>query len=139
MIEILKPSRRVESVEYHAEYDRVGGPRGCGWSFPCDAQGRVDPAKNPDARANWERCQDPTVARFVGVRTYRHRWTEPAIGKCHCGRRVDLGGFTNTCDCGREYNWAGQELAPRDQWDPEDRYAVEGPQNWDPDPEIPVY
>jgi hypothetical protein len=41
---------------------------------------------------------------------------QPAIGKCACGREVELFGFTNSCDCGRDYNSAGQELAPRRQW-----------------------
>lgn len=43
---------------------------------------------------------------------YRH----PAIGRCHCGAEVALSGFTNTCECGRDYNMSGQELAPRSQW-----------------------
>lgn len=41
---------------------------------------------------------------------------EPAIGKCACGREVELWGFTNTCACGADYNSAGQRLAPREQW-----------------------
>lgn len=39
-------------------------------------------------------------------------------GTCHCGDIVELGGFTCECEnCGRLYNWAGQELVPRDQWE----------------------
>ena len=44
------------------------------------------------------------------------RRIEPAVGRCFCGEDVELFGFTNTCSCGREYNWAGAELAPREQW-----------------------
>lgn len=40
----------------------------------------------------------------------------PAIGQCDCGEKVVLAGFTNSCQCGRDYNSAGQELAPRSQW-----------------------
>lgn len=40
----------------------------------------------------------------------------PAIGRCDCGRNVVLANFTNTCDCGRDYNWNGSLLAPREQW-----------------------
>ena len=48
---------------------------------------------------------------------YIHSGREPAVGLCHCGRKIVLEGFTNTCEaCGRDYNWAGQELAPRAQW-----------------------
>lgn len=38
------------------------------------------------------------------------------IRRCECGQEVRCSGFTNTCDCGRDYNWAGQLLAPRSQW-----------------------
>lgn len=32
--------------------------------------------------------------------------------KCSCGREVACYAFTNTCQCGRDYNRFGQELAP---------------------------
>lgn len=35
---------------------------------------------------------------------------------CPCGAWLPCPGFTNTCDCGRDYNWAGQLLAPRSCW-----------------------
>lgn len=41
---------------------------------------------------------------------------ENAIGRCVCGQIVELGRFTCSCDCGRDYNWNGDELAPREQW-----------------------
>ena len=42
---------------------------------------------------------------------------EPAIGVCECcGREVELFGFTNSCDCGADYNSGGQRLAERSQW-----------------------
>lgn len=49
---------------------------------------------------------------------------EPAIGKCHCGREVILSGFTCACDCGADYNSAGQQLAPRSQWGEETGESV---------------
>lgn len=45
----------------------------------------------------------------VGDKTVR-------VIRCRCGRELETPGFTNTCDCGADYNWAGQELAPREQW-----------------------
>lgn len=36
--------------------------------------------------------------------------------KCACGRVLECEAFTEECGCGRLYNWAGQELAPRSQW-----------------------
>ena len=41
---------------------------------------------------------------------------EPKVITCNCGRQVVCEGFTNTCECGADYNWAGQRLAPRSQW-----------------------
>ena len=40
---------------------------------------------------------------------------DPAIGTCDdCDEDVILSGFTNVCDCGAQYNQAGQRL--RDNW-----------------------
>jgi hypothetical protein len=36
--------------------------------------------------------------------------------RCECGARVDLCGFTNACECHRDYNRSGQLLADRSQW-----------------------
>lgn len=36
---------------------------------------------------------------------------------CRCGKKLELfSSWANTCDCGAEYNGAGQRLAPRSQW-----------------------
>ena len=40
-------------------------------------------------------------------------------GTCHCGQLVWLGSFTCDCECGRLYNWAGQELRPESEWEEE--------------------
>ena len=34
-----------------------------------------------------------------------------------CGVDLECPNFTNTCsNCGTDYNWTGQSLAPRSQW-----------------------
>lgn len=39
------------------------------------------------------------------------------IGECEvCKSEVALFSFTNSCDCGADYNMSGQRLAPRSQW-----------------------
>ena len=35
---------------------------------------------------------------------------------CSCGEEVICDRFTNTCDCGADYNFAGSLLADRNQW-----------------------
>lgn len=47
-----------------------------------------------------------------------------AVGRCSCGREVLLRGFTNTCECGADYNISGQRLAPRSQWGEETGESV---------------
>ena len=40
----------------------------------------------------------------------------PKVIRCGCGRSVECDGFTNTCECGADYNWSGMRLAPRECW-----------------------
>ncbi len=54
--------------------------------------------------------------------TGRVLWRE---GKCGiCNRTVDLSNFTNTCECGADYNSSGQRLASRSQWGAETGESV---------------
>jgi hypothetical protein len=43
----------------------------------------------------------------------------PVVKCSGCGEEVICADFTNTCACGIEYNFAGQTLKPRDQWEEE--------------------
>jgi hypothetical protein len=38
------------------------------------------------------------------------------IIQCVCSKKLDCTSFTNTCTCGRDYYFAGTELAPREFW-----------------------
>ena len=44
------------------------------------------------------------------------REVERLLIRCDCGEEVVCARFTNTCECGREYNTSGQLLADRSQW-----------------------
>jgi hypothetical protein len=46
----------------------------------------------------------------------RGREIERNVIRCDCRREVLCYGFTNTCDCGADYNMSGDRLAPREQW-----------------------
>lgn len=115
-MKIIKHSEFHESVSYELMFD-VHGP-GWGFGFPCDAAGNVDPvyvAANEARATNYAKCLAGSVKPYV--QKIENHWREPAIGKCvRCGRHVSLSGFTNTCDCGADYNSAGQLLADRSQW-----------------------
>lgn len=57
----------------------------------------------------------------TGTFRYEKReWTRRIPGytvvKCDCGRKLNCSGFTSTCECGADYNWNGEQLAPRWQW-----------------------
>jgi len=50
-------------------------------------------------------------------RRHADYYKSPAEGRCECCNRiVALPNFTNTCECGAEYNSSGQRLASREQW-----------------------
>lgn len=45
------------------------------------------------------------------------RWERGLTEIQCCGQWLACDSFTNTCRCcGRDYNWSGQRLAPREQW-----------------------
>jgi len=75
----------------------------------------IELAKRPAAFLNYKASLVNRIDR--GVKKYEHRYATPAVGLCnHCNREVTLSNFTNTCECGADYNMSGQELAPRSQW-----------------------
>lgn len=58
----------------------------------------------------WLEEHHPEVDNLRQIRCFDYKYCD-----C-CGRRVWLSGFTNTCDCGADYNNSGDLLAPRSQW-----------------------
>jgi hypothetical protein len=121
-MKIVRDSELVTHSEYSLEWTWEGMEPGNGFGFPCDPSGEVElDALYPAGRSNYEACLTGQVdgRRVIGPTVRKHEWTyrEPAIGLCdHCGDEVVLSGFTNTCECGADYNGAGQRLAPREQW-----------------------
>jgi len=119
-MKIIQHSQIIESVSYEREFRYIDCP-GAGTGFPSDEEGNVDvEALNPAAAENFERSLrlvETGEMRDLGVVKYEHAYREAAIGRCVCGNEVILDGFTCTCErCHRDYNSAGQELAPRSQW-----------------------
>jgi len=122
-MKIIKNRDFGENVSYILAYHWKGNP-GSGFAFDCDEHGNVMPFSYPEAaNPNWELCQreaakpqaEATII-FEGIRCHSYNWTSPPEGKCVCGEIVILDEFTNPCECGRDYNSAGQLLAPREQW-----------------------
>lgn len=112
---IVSPARVVECMQHSLEFENADG---CGgYSFECDENGVIEPLTNQAAVENFRRCmagEDGIIAKGVDKREWTYR--QAAIGKCYCGAEVHLDHFTNPCNCGRDYDSAGNMLASREQW-----------------------
>jgi hypothetical protein len=128
-MKIIRHRDTKTSVLFQRMFDYVDQP-GSGFWFPCDEQGQVDVDQlHPCARESYQGCLSGAVdgkpMADKGVRKIENTYHEPAIGECVCGAEVVLDGFTCTCHgCGRDYNSAGQLLAPREQWGEETGESV---------------
>jgi hypothetical protein len=120
-MKIIREAKRHTSVSYSLFFNYVNDP-GLGFSFACDENGVVDVSQlTPAGASNLRQCQAGMTERgpvSAGcVQRYVTNWKEPKVGRCVCGEEVELEGFTNTCfRCERDYNWNGQQLAPRECW-----------------------
>lgn len=117
-MKIITPAHHEHVEDFTLFYELRKTP-GSGGMFPCDENGNVIVAEMfPEAQGHLAYCVEHPTEYFPPVlkdfsRDIRHC----AVGECNrCGLHVALQGFTNTCECGAEYNSAGQELAPRECW-----------------------
>lgn len=127
-MKIIRHREHKESVSYSLCFDYVG-ERGWGFSFSCDKDGQVDLASYQDRPAALENLAKCLFGGYQVqppyIRTMMNSYNEPAIGICECcGAEVMLDGFTNTCNCGADYNMSGQRLADRSQWGEETGESV---------------
>lgn len=118
MATIVTTARWIETVHYQVRFDYVE-ERGSGFSFPCDQNGTLEPLSEA-GQENYRLClanahAKPVVA--LGVCQWTHRYREPAVLKCDCGRKLSLAdAMTNECECGRFYNGSGQSLGHPRGW-----------------------
>lgn len=120
MLTIIKERERKSETYYTYDFDI---DRSGGFTFPCDENGVVDESKlNEYALDNYKKCMaHPEKFEWKGVKKHEYSYTEPAIGKCHCGEEFELiSQYMGACECpncGQWYNIFGQELLPPDQWE----------------------
>lgn len=136
MPRFIKQRTTRETIEYRRFFEDIRRS-GSGFGFECNADG-TPTNLNPTSKESYEACltgkvevyarigdpefvpgKDTVITMEVvdrGIEEVRHSWTEPAVIACDCSRHVTLDGFTNTCECGADYNGSGQRLAPRKQW-----------------------
>lgn len=113
---IIKERQIVEEVRFSHDFHWIDDPES-GFSFDCDEKGNL---LNSNGLVNYQKC---TMGEFRdrvvddGIKKWVRNIKNPAVGLCSCGCEVPLGNFTNTCDnCGADYNFNGDRLAPREQW-----------------------
>lgn len=112
---IISPRQRVTMTEHVHAFTWLDSP-GAGFSFDCEEDGTYK-TLTPEGADNLRKCLDGTHAvSDDGIQARTWSYNEPAQLRCSCGAVVSLDGFTNACDCGRDYNSCGSLLAPRSQW-----------------------
>lgn len=127
MLKNIKPREHVEVITYFytvrhkkKEWDNH--------IFSCDENGKLE---RPADQERIDKLLATGDYHDDGVEKHE-RWNHiPGEGTCTCGEVVTLRGFTNTCDCGRDYNMSGQELAPRAQWGEETGESASDILNYD--------
>ena len=116
-MEIVQRSHHTYVERYALLFAWNDTPK-AGFSFPCTKEGIVESGLPLPAQDNLKKCLSGEYAVTPqGVVDCSYTYFQASIGRCECGEIIELADFTNTCECGREYNSSGQLLAPRSQWE----------------------
>ncbi len=109
----VKRRTYVDRTKWYREFARAGAKSAC-LAFPSDADGT--PLTEAHRARVAELVIDPAY-EDLGVDERSWSYADPAVIRCDCcGEHVELHGFTNSCECGADYNMSGDMLAPRSQW-----------------------
>lgn len=104
---ISYPDIREEKQFYHEFVNNQTGER---YQFDCFEDG------TPNSSSYYDRVSSDPNFTLVGIKFRTYTVKRPLIIKCDCGEELHCDRFTNTCDCGRDYNMSGQLLASREFW-----------------------
>ena len=95
-----------------------------GFAFPCDEKGKLLKQCGDCAINNYDWCLEhpERFVRFNKIITTKRIGVNPAHGTCDCGEEIYLygNGYYGAWDCpncGKWYNYFGQEINPPDQWE----------------------
>lgn len=114
MAKFIREREHCEEAVHYLFFQLRGHTAGTGKSFRCSAEGVALDEHHRLIAAQCEHDSEHYAPPVVETST--HRWTVPGAIECGCGLEVELDRFTNTCECGRDYNMSGELLAPREQW-----------------------
>ncbi len=118
MSKMIRYREPVNRTEHNIFFPHEPGRMTAGYSFPCDADGKVNvEALNPCAQKNYAMCQRERASLAV-VQAHNYTFFEPALMECECGHQIEIPDHHDVrCErCRREYNSAGTLLAHRSQW-----------------------
>lgn len=120
VLTITDDIRYVEKKWFSRDFQKIGEPCGCGYSFPCEEDGEPF-LTNPGQEENYRYClSHPDTFEDLGVVKHEQTYKEPAKGVCSCGEIVELRsqymGAFECPRCGQWYNIFGQALLPPEQW-----------------------
>ena len=116
---ITEPSvRRTEF--FRREFQAIGEPNGCGFSFDCDSEGNLTGHYEGQKENFAFAVAHPDKFVDLGVVKRVSEYLTPGSGICRCGERVPLvNQYMGACECprcGQWYNIFGQELLPPEEW-----------------------
>ena len=116
-MKIIQQAWTEEVTHRYMVFTIKGGSHGSGFSFECDEHGNIREPKAEAGRENLRKCLSGEHDVYKPrMEIFTSRYRHPRIGLCDCGAEVSLGNFTNTCECGADYNMSGHRLAPRECW-----------------------
>lgn len=116
-MKIIQKADTIEEVQYQWTFQRIGATEGTGYGFTTDEDGDLLPLEDAAVDSLDYVLAHPEEYENRGLR--RDVWMRKQYmqGICDvCGEIVELSGFTNPCECGIDYNFAGQRLGPRQNW-----------------------
>ena len=124
IIKILSERQRVKHVEYAREFQAIGQPKGCGYSFTCDVNGNLDTTDENYTlkKENYDFCI-ANPEKYIDEGVVENSWTymENAKALCSCGETIELYdqylGACNCPKCGQWYNLFGQALLDPEYWE----------------------
>ena len=126
MLKIIRERSTHTEVEHYVEFT---DEEGAGFSFPCDQHGNVqfddhDAELGRIQRDNYDYAmshKERFTKQYAEFTTRRYTVTDNALGKCVCGKTVELyDQYQGACSCpkcGQWYNLFGQELIDPEYWD----------------------
>ena len=121
MLNIISERMPKTEVYYRRDFQRIGEPEGCGFSFNCDEAGELNRENKAQMENYTYALSHPEQFEDRGRVRYQREYMEPAQGICACGARVVLNNqYLGACECpgcGQWYNLFGQELLPPELWE----------------------